>query len=183
MTLTNASKLPCKCEVMGQEARSQGLAIFTTSPNSGVIPAKGTLDVVVTLQASRLGRIQLPLQIKVCVMLLRTLTWDCDLSCAIWLCNWNTCDSCISMHGQSLASPVTSWALTGNIGQLTSSQQQSQGSLYLSDQIALRPVCMLQADKANVDCCHAGLGEQEGSSGVHHWCHSSWAHPAFWHRH
>lgn len=91
VTLTNASKLPCKCEVMGQEARSQGLATFTTSPNSGVIPAKGTLDVVVTLQASRLGRIQLPLQIKVCVMLLRTLTWDCDLSCAAWLCNWITC--------------------------------------------------------------------------------------------
>ena len=61
---------------MGQEARSQGLATFTTSPNSGVIPAKGTLDVVVTLQASRLGRIQLPLQIKVCVMLLQMLTCD-----------------------------------------------------------------------------------------------------------
>ncbi len=52
---------------MGQEARSQGLATFTTSPNSGVIPAKGTFDVEVTLQASRLGRIQLPLQIKVCM--------------------------------------------------------------------------------------------------------------------
>lgn len=68
MTLTNGSKLPCKCEVMGQESRSQGLATFTTSPNSGVIPAKGTLDVEITLQASRLGRIQLPLQIKVCVL-------------------------------------------------------------------------------------------------------------------
>lgn len=67
LTLTNSSKLPCKCEVMGQEARSQGLATFTTNPNSGVIPAKGTLDVEITLQASRLGRIQLPLQIKVCL--------------------------------------------------------------------------------------------------------------------
>ena len=66
LTLTNGSKLPCKCEVMGQEARSQGLATFTTSPTSGVIPAKGTLDVEITLQASRLGRIQLPLQVKVC---------------------------------------------------------------------------------------------------------------------
>ncbi|KAL0040642.1 hypothetical protein WJX79_000331 [Trebouxia sp. C0005] len=65
LTLSNGSKLPCKCEVLGQEARSQGLATFTTSPNAGVIPAKGTLDVEVTLQASRLGRIQLPLQIKV----------------------------------------------------------------------------------------------------------------------
>ena len=50
---------------MGQEARSQGLATFTTSPNSGVIPAKGSFDVEVTLQASRLGRIQLPLQFQV----------------------------------------------------------------------------------------------------------------------
>ena len=67
LTLTNSSKLPCKCEVMAQEARSQGLATFTTSPISGVIPAKGDFDVEVTLQASRLGRIQLPLQFKVCL--------------------------------------------------------------------------------------------------------------------
>ena len=65
LTLTNGSKLPCKIEVVGQEARSQGLATFTTSPASGVIAAKGTFDVEVTLQASRLGRIQLPLHIKV----------------------------------------------------------------------------------------------------------------------
>lgn len=65
LTLTNSSKLPCKCEVMGQESRSQNLATFTTEPNSGVIPGKGTFDVEITMQASRLGRIQLPLQIKV----------------------------------------------------------------------------------------------------------------------
>ena len=65
VTLNNSSKLPCKCEVMSQEARSQGLATFTTSPISGVIPARGSFDVEVTLQASRLGRIQLPLQFQV----------------------------------------------------------------------------------------------------------------------
>lgn len=65
LTLTNSSKLPCKCEVMAQEVRSQGLATFTTEPKSGVIPGQGTFDVEVTMQASRLGRIQLPLQIKV----------------------------------------------------------------------------------------------------------------------
>ncbi len=67
---------------MGQEARSQGLATFTTSPNAGVIPAKGTLDVEVTLQASRLGRIQLPLQIKVCCV--SCLTWARNQGC-LWL--------------------------------------------------------------------------------------------------
>lgn len=61
----NDTHLPCKCEVLGQEQRSQGLATFTTATNSGLIPAKGTLDVEVTLQALRLGRIQLPLQVKV----------------------------------------------------------------------------------------------------------------------
>ncbi len=81
LTLSNGSKLPCKCEVMGQEARSQGLATFTTTPNAGVIPAKGTLDVEVTLQASRLGRIQLPLQIKVCCF--SCLTWACNQGC-LW---------------------------------------------------------------------------------------------------
>ena len=62
--------LPCKCEVLGQEQRSQGLATFTTATTSGLIPAKGTLDVEVTLQALRLGRIQLPLQVKVRLLLL-----------------------------------------------------------------------------------------------------------------
>ncbi len=81
LTLSNGSKLPCKCEVMGQEARSQGLATFTTSPNAGVIPAKGTLDVEVTLQASRLGRIQLPLQIKVCCI-------SCHISAHNQGCLW-----------------------------------------------------------------------------------------------
>lgn len=70
LTLTNDTHLPCKCEVLGQEQRSQGLATFTTATTSGLIPAKGTLDVEVTLQALRLGRIQLPLQVKVRLLLL-----------------------------------------------------------------------------------------------------------------
>ena len=69
LTLTNDTHLPCKCEVLGQEQRSKGLATFTTATTSGLIPAKGTMDVQVTLQALRLGRIQLPLQVKVRVPL------------------------------------------------------------------------------------------------------------------
>ena len=70
---------------MGQESRSQGLATFTTSPTSGVIPAKGTLDVEITLQASRLGRIQLPLQIKVCVLI----DLDIIICCSLVVSNCN----------------------------------------------------------------------------------------------
>ncbi len=95
LTLSNGSKLPCKCEVMGQEARSQGLATFTTSPNSGVIPAKGTLDVEVTLQASRLGRIQLPLQIKVCCI-------SCLTRARNQGCLW-----CLSQQSNTSAAPAS----------------------------------------------------------------------------
>ena len=65
LTLTNASKLPSKFEVVPQENQSKGLALIKVEPEAGGIPALGSQTVQVTLKTSRLGRIQLPLRIKV----------------------------------------------------------------------------------------------------------------------
>ncbi len=65
LTLTNASKLPSKFEIVPQENQSKGLALIKVEPEAGGIPALGSQTVQVTLKTSRLGRIQLPLKLKV----------------------------------------------------------------------------------------------------------------------
>jgi hypothetical protein len=50
---------------MLQDSASQSLGTFTAIPDSGSIPAKGSKTVTLTLQAARLGRIQLPVYIRV----------------------------------------------------------------------------------------------------------------------
>ena len=65
LTLTNGSKLPSKFEIVPQENQSKGLALIKVEPEAGGLPALGSQTVQVTLKTSRLGRIQLPLKLKV----------------------------------------------------------------------------------------------------------------------
>ena len=65
LTLSNASKLPVKYEVLPQENASKGLAIYSTQPAAGAIPALGSVQLSVTLQTARLGRLQLPMKVQV----------------------------------------------------------------------------------------------------------------------
>jgi hypothetical protein len=51
--------------VCQQDQASQSLGTFTAEPDSGSIPAKGSKTVVLSLQAARLGRIQLPVYVRV----------------------------------------------------------------------------------------------------------------------
>lgn len=48
-----------------QDQASQSLGTFTAEPESGSIPAKGSKTVTLNLQAVRLGRIQLPVYVRV----------------------------------------------------------------------------------------------------------------------
>ena len=59
--------LLCRCRhpFLSQDMASLGLATFTAEPSSGGIAAKGELAVEVTVHTSTLGRIQLPVRIKV----------------------------------------------------------------------------------------------------------------------
>lgn len=50
---------------MEQDKQSRGLATFTVEPTFGGIAAKGSALVEVTLCTNRLGRIQLPLGVRV----------------------------------------------------------------------------------------------------------------------
>jgi hypothetical protein len=64
--------LPCCavlcCAVLScavQDQASQSLGTYTAVPDSGSIPAKGSKTVTLSLQAARLGRIQLPVYIRI----------------------------------------------------------------------------------------------------------------------
>ncbi|GMH35419.1 hypothetical protein BSKO_03287 [Bryopsis sp. KO-2023] len=63
--LINESKLPAKFEVLQQDAHSRSLATFTAEPSTGGIAAQGEQVVEFTLSTSRLGRIQLPVLVRV----------------------------------------------------------------------------------------------------------------------
>lgn len=65
ITLLNQSKLPAKFEVLPQDHSSTGLAHFTVEPMSGGIPAMGEHTLEVTLETQTLGRVQLPVHIRV----------------------------------------------------------------------------------------------------------------------
>lgn len=65
LRLANQSKLPAKFEVAPQDHASTGLATFTVEPSSGGIPAMGEAEVEVTLATRTLGRVQLPVRVKV----------------------------------------------------------------------------------------------------------------------
>eukprot|EP00232_Nephroselmis_pyriformis_P008175 CAMPEP_0182895474 /NCGR_PEP_ID=MMETSP0034_2-20130328/25702_1 /TAXON_ID=156128 /ORGANISM="Nephroselmis pyriformis, Strain CCMP717" /LENGTH=2117 /DNA_ID=CAMNT_0025029307 /DNA_START=132 /DNA_END=6482 /DNA_ORIENTATION=- len=65
LRLRNDSKLPAKFEVMPQDEQSKGLAVYTAEPQSGGIPARGEVEVTFRLSTARLGRIQLPVKVKV----------------------------------------------------------------------------------------------------------------------
>lgn len=63
--LLNSSKLPAKFEVQPQDHGSLGLASFTVEPLGGGIPAMGEQELEVTLCTQTLGRVQLPVRIKI----------------------------------------------------------------------------------------------------------------------
>jgi hydrocephalus-inducing protein len=65
LKLSNHSKLPAKFEVLPQESSSKGLALFTVEPSSGGIPALGEQTVEVSLCTQTLGRVQLPVRIRI----------------------------------------------------------------------------------------------------------------------
>jgi hypothetical protein len=53
------------CCVPLQDQASQSLGTFSAVPESGTIPAKGSKVITLNLQAARLGRIQLPVYVRV----------------------------------------------------------------------------------------------------------------------
>ncbi len=59
--IADAGMLPC-CV---QDPQSSCLASFTAEPAEGVVPAKGQVEVAVSLVTRRLGRVQAPARIKV----------------------------------------------------------------------------------------------------------------------
>ena len=63
--ILNDSKLPAKFEVLPQSDQSKGLAEYDIEPKSGGIAAKGSQELYVTLATMRLGRIHLPVRIKI----------------------------------------------------------------------------------------------------------------------
>lgn len=65
LKLTNQSKLPAKFEVLPQDNSSKGLALFTVEPSTGGIPAMGEQTVDVSLCTQTLGRVQLPVRIRI----------------------------------------------------------------------------------------------------------------------
>eukprot|EP00775_Hariotina_reticulata_P008964 gene8964-9139_t len=64
-SLVNQSKLPAKFEVLAQDQQSQCLGLVTAAPAAATIPAKGLCTVSLSLQAFRLGRMQLPVFVRV----------------------------------------------------------------------------------------------------------------------
>lgn len=52
----------CTC---AQAEQSQALGIVTASPSAATIPAKGSCSISLSLQAQRLGRLQLPVYVRV----------------------------------------------------------------------------------------------------------------------
>jgi hypothetical protein len=65
LQIQNESKLPAKYSFVPQEAGSKGLASLTVMPPSGSLAARANRDVTVTLTPACLGRIELPLRLKV----------------------------------------------------------------------------------------------------------------------
>lgn len=65
LTFSDAVAPCCLAVCLPQDAASQSLGTFTAVPESGAIPAKGSKTVTLSLQAARLGRIQLPVYIRV----------------------------------------------------------------------------------------------------------------------
>lgn len=63
--LANESKLPGKFEVLPQDPQSMGLAVFSCEPMSGGIAAMGEQELEISLQAHTLGRVQIPVRVKV----------------------------------------------------------------------------------------------------------------------
>ena len=65
LQLVNDSKLPAKFEVLTQNAQSRGLAEYEVEPKSGGIAAWGSQQLEFTLSTTRLGRIHLPVRIRI----------------------------------------------------------------------------------------------------------------------
>lgn len=63
--IQNESKLPAKFSFLEQEGGSKGLASLTVMPPSGSLAARASREVSVTLTPACLGRIQLPIRLKV----------------------------------------------------------------------------------------------------------------------
>ena len=64
-TLLNESDLPTRYEVLPQSDASVALAIYSAEPPAGVVPARGSTEIVVHLATERLGRMNLPVFINV----------------------------------------------------------------------------------------------------------------------
>jgi len=58
LSVVNESRLPAKFEVLPEDAMNARLASVSVVPSDGTIPAKGEITLQVTLQAVRLGRVQ-----------------------------------------------------------------------------------------------------------------------------
>ena len=65
LQLVNDSKLPAKFEVLPQNAQSRGLAEYEVEPKAGGIAAWGSQQLEFTLSTTRLGRIHLPVRIRI----------------------------------------------------------------------------------------------------------------------
>ncbi|KAF5830389.1 hypothetical protein DUNSADRAFT_14652 [Dunaliella salina] len=65
MRLSNPSKLPAKFEVVPQDEGSMGLATYTVEPSSGGVAAMGEQVIEVALTTHTLGRVQLPVRVRV----------------------------------------------------------------------------------------------------------------------
>lgn len=63
--IINRSNLPSKFEILQQDVQSRSLATFRAHPDSGGIPAQGEQTLNFVLATSRLGRIQLPVRVRV----------------------------------------------------------------------------------------------------------------------
>jgi hydrocephalus-inducing protein len=79
LKLVNESKLPARFEVLPQDSKSSVLGTYTAEPREAGIPAKGEQLVEFVLDVERLGRIQLPVTIKVAGS--RSPPLQCTLDC------------------------------------------------------------------------------------------------------
>eukprot|EP00955_Chlamydomonas_euryale_P060740 357809-Chlamydomonas_euryale.AAC.3 len=65
LRVINESKLPAKFEVLPQEPQSTGLAVFEVGAASAGVAALDEADIPVSLKTFTLGRVQIPLRVRV----------------------------------------------------------------------------------------------------------------------
>lgn len=64
LTLNNESKLPAKYEVLPQDEQSKGLAVYVSTPSSGDVAGRGSVEIQFTLSTERIGVINLPVRAR-----------------------------------------------------------------------------------------------------------------------